>query len=268
MEHQVESFIWNINPNIIEFGAFKLHWYGLFFISSFMIGQLLLVWIFKREEKDTTLVKSFVLYLMIGTLIGARVAHCFFYQPTYYLSHPIEILYIGKGGLASHGGMLGVILAAYIFSLQHKLSFFWLISRLTLPGTIVAIFVRFGNFFNSEIVGVPSKLPWAVIFQRVDMIARHPVQLYEAMAYTLLFFILLFIYKKMTPNFATKLLPGLFLFILFLSRFFIEYFKTKQAHYTLEIPFSTGQLLSIPFIFLGLLWIIWAYKTTDKGKRS
>lgn len=262
----MEPFIWNINPNIIEFGSFKLHWYGLFFIGSFMIGQLLLLWMFKREKKDATLVKSFVLYLMIGTLIGARLAHCLFYQPSYYLSHPIEILYIGKGGLASHGGMLGVILAAYIFAIQHKFSFFWLIARLTITGAVVATFVRFGNFFNSEIVGLPSELPWAVVFQKVDMIPRHPVQLYEAMASIILFFILLFIYKKSTPKFATKLLPGVFFLLLFLSRFSIEYFKTKQAHYNLDIPFSTGQLLSIPFIFLGLIWIIWAYKTTNKGK--
>ena len=262
----MEHFIWNINPIAIELGSLKVRWYGLFFISAFMIGQLLLIWMFKREKKDTTLVKKFVLYLMIGTLIGARLAHCFFYQPEYYLAHPIEILFIGKGGLASHGGMLGVILAAYIFALEHKFSFFWLIARLTIPGTVVATFVRFGNFFNSEILGIPTQHSWGIIFQKVDLIPRHPVQLYEAFASSMLLILLISVYKNSSEKFATRVLPGIFFFTLFLSRFFIEYFKTKQADYTLSTPILTGQLLSIPFIVIGLLWIVWAYRTSAKDE--
>lgn len=258
----MEYFIWSINPNIVEIGSIKVHWYGLFFISSFLIGQIFMGWVFKREGRDDSLVNLYILYMMIGTLVGARLAHCFFYDPSYYIANPVEILHIGKGGLASHGGMMGVILATYIFSLRYKFSFFWLLARLSIPGTLCAIFVRFGNFFNSEILGLPTELPWAVIFSNVDMIPRHPVQLYEALAYFILLIILFTVYKKSTPTFATKVLPGIFFLIMFTSRFLIEYFKTKQSTYVLDVPFTTGQLLSIPFIILGLIWLIWALKSS------
>jgi len=223
--------------------------------------------IFTREGKDASTLDNLLIYSLIGAIVGARLAHCLFYEPDYYLSHPLEILYVWKGGLASHGGMIGVIIATYIYAKQHKLSYLWLLSRMTIPGTLVAASVRFGNFFNSEILGLKSNLPWAVVFERVNNIPRHPVQLYEAFSYLLIFVILIYIYKKTSPIFSTKLLPGVFLALLFSARFILEYFKTEQADYSLAIPLTVGQMLSIPFIILGILWIVWAYKTTPKGLR-
>ena len=261
----MEHFIWNVNPNILEFGPVQLRWYGLLFVGSFFLGYHILTWIYKREGKNPEVVENLLVYLMIGAVIGSRLVHCFFYEPDFYLSNPLEILYIWKGGLASHGGLLGVFISMYIFARNYNESYMWIVSRVAIPGALTATFVRFGNLFNSEILGKPSDAPWAIIFERIDMIPRHPVQLYEAFAYLTILLILVTIYRKVTPTFATKILPGTFLVLLFTARFFIEYAKTRQAAYTTDLPFSTGQMLSIPYIILGILWIIWALKSKQKA---
>jgi len=260
-------FTWNIDPVIFKFGFLQLRWYGLFFVGSFVLGFWIMKKIFIREGKDPSTLDNLLIYALIGAIVGARLAHCFFYEPNYYLHHPIEILYVWKGGLASHGGMLGTLIAIYIYARQNRLSYLWLLSRMAIPGTLVAASVRFGNFFNSEILGKEAHIPWAVVFERVNNIPRHPVQLYEAFSYILIFFILLFIYKKTSPSFSTKLIPGVFLILLFGARFILEYFKTEQATYHLSIPLTVGQALSIPFILLGIGWSIWALKTTPKEAR-
>ena len=259
----MEHLIWNVNPNILELGSIQLRWYGLLFVGSFFLGLMILNWIYKREKKDPAVLDTLLIYIMVGAVLGSRLVHCFFYEPDYYLSHPLEILAVWKGGLASHGGLAGVLIALYVFAKRYNESYTWLLSRITIPGALTAAFVRFGNLFNSEILGRPSDLPWAIIFQRVDMIPRHPVQLYEAFAYLALFAMLITIYRKVTPSFATKILPGTFLVILFTARFFIEYAKTRQAAYATDLPFSTGQMLSVPFIIVGIIWIIWAFKTKE-----
>ena len=263
----MHHFIWNVEPTIFKFGFLQLRWYGLFFVGSFIIGLFIMKKIFIREGKDPSTLDNLLIYALVGAIVGARVAHCLFYEPEYYLSHPIEILYVWKGGLASHGGMLGTMVGIYIYARQNKLSYIWLLSRMAIPGTIVAASVRFGNLFNSEILGKPSELPWAIVFERIDNIPRHPVQLYEAFSYLIIFAILLYIYKKVSPTFSTKLLPGIFLILLFSVRFLLEYTKTEQATYHLSIPLTVGQMLSIPFILLGIGWTIWAYKTTPKELR-
>ncbi len=259
----MEHFIWNVDPNIVELGSIQLRWYGLLFVGSFFLGLMILNRIYKREGKDPAVLDNLLIYLMVGAVLGARLVHCFFYEPDFYLSHPLEILAIWKGGLASHGGLAGVLIALYIFSKRYNESYTWLLARITIPGALTAAFVRFGNLFNSEILGKPSELPWAIVFQRIDMIPRHPVQLYEAFAYLTIFVLLVTIYRKVTPAFATKILPGVFLVTLFTARFFIEYAKTRQAAYVTDLPFSTGQMLSVPFILVGIIWIIWAFKTKE-----
>lgn len=260
----MEYFVWNVSPTLLELGPLQLRWYGLLFVGSFFLGLMLSQWIFKREGRDAALLDTLLIYALVGTVIGARLMHTLAYEPEYYLSNPIEILKVWEGGLASHGGMLGVIAALWIFSKKHNESFFWLLSRITMPGLLVAAFVRFGNFFNSEILGKVTDVPWAIVFERVDMLPRHPVQLYEAFSYLAILLLFVLIYKKIAPAFATKLLPGLFLVTMFTVRFLLEYTKTKQEAYTLDIPFSTGQILSIPFIIIGVLWIIWALATKNK----
>jgi prolipoprotein diacylglyceryl transferase len=259
----MEHLLWNIDPVIFKIGPLQLRWYGLFFVGSFFVGMWLLKWIFRREGKPTELVDNFLLYSLAGAVIGARLVHCLAYEPDIYLSHPLEILKVWKGGLASHGGMLGVIIAIYIFAKQNSFSFSWLLSRMTLPGMIVAASVRIGNFFNSEILGLTSDRPWAVIFERIDMSPRHPVQLYEAGSYLLIFLILLTIYIKSKPDFATRILPGVFAVLLFGARFVLEYFKTRQADYTTSLPFTMGQMLSVPVIIVGIIWISWALKKKE-----
>jgi prolipoprotein diacylglyceryl transferase len=260
-------FTWAPDPVIFKLGFLQLRWYGLFFVGSFVLGYFLIKKIFIAENKDAKSLDDLLLYTLFGAIAGARVVHCFFYEPEYYLSHIVEILYVWKGGLASHGGMLGVLLVFYIYAKKQKISYMWLLSRMAIPGTLVAASVRFGNFFNSEILGKETHLPWAIVFEKVDNIPRHPVQLYEAFSYLVIFAILWFVYKKTSYKFSTKLLPGLFATLLFSVRFLLEYTKTEQATYSLSIPFTVGQLLSAPFILLGIVWMIWAFKTTPKEDR-
>ena len=261
----MEHFVWNVNPNIFELGSIQLRWYGLLFVGSFFLGLMLLQWVYKREGRDPAVLDNLLIYIMVGAVIGARLMHCFAYEPEFYLSHPLEILKVWKGGLASHGGLLGVLIALYVFSKKYNESYMWLISRVAIPGALTAACVRFGNLFNSEILGLPTEKPWAIIFPRVDMIPRHPVQLYEAFAYLFLLFILVTVYKKIAPSFATKILPGIFLTYMFIVRFLLEYTKTRQADYTTSLPFTTGQMLSVPFILIGIIWIIWAIKNKEKA---
>jgi len=260
----VSFFTWNIDPTIFKFGFLQLRWYSLFFVGSFVLGYFIIKKIFAKEHKSIKSLDDLLLYTLLGAIIGSRLVHCLFYEPEYYLNHLVEIAYVWKGGLASHGGMLGVLLVFYIFCKRHKIPYMWLISRMSIPGTLVAASVRFGNFFNSEILGKESHLPWAVIFERIDKIPRHPVQLYEAFAYLAIAAILWIVYKKTSPTFSTKLLPGLFALLLFSARFVLEFFKTEQASYSTQIPFTVGQLLSVPLVLLGIFWVIWAYKTTPK----
>lgn len=261
-------FIWNVNPTLLELGPLQLRWYGLLFVGSFFLGLMILQWIYKREGKNPAELDNFLIYVLVGTVIGARLMHCLAYEPEYYLSHPLEILKVWKGGLASHGGLIGVVLAIYLFTKKHQQSFWWLLARTTIPGALTAAFVRFGNFFNSEILGLASDKPWAIIFSRVDMIPRHPVQLYEAFAYLLLLVLLVTVYRSISSSFATKILPGIFLTYMFTVRFLLEYTKTRQAEYNIDLLFTTGQFLSIPFIILGIVWILWAIITQNKVAKN
>ena len=257
-------FIWNVDPDIFSWGAIQLRWYGVLFVGSFFLGLMLLQWIYKREGRDPAVLDSLLIYIMVGAVVGARLMHCFAYEPDFYLSHPLEILKVWKGGLASHGGLLGVLIALWLFARKYRESYLWLLSRVAIPGALTAAFIRIGNFFNSEILGKPSDLPWAIVFERVDMVPRHPVQLYEAGAYLLLLLILVTVYRKVTPAFATRIIPGIFLTYMFTVRFLLEYTKTKQADYSWDLPLTTGQALSLPFIFIGIVWMVWAFRTKQK----
>lgn len=254
---------WGVDPIFLKFGPFTIRWYGVLFVGGILIGSKILEWIYKREKKDPSSIDDFLIYMIVCVVIGARLVHTLVYEPDYFLAHPIEILKVWHGGLASHGGMLGALVATYLYSKKYNIEFDWLISRLMVPGALAAVFVRIGNLFNSEILGKPApEVPWAIVFDRIDQIPRHPVQLYEAFAYLIIFFILLFVYLKSSPQKATKLLGGLFMVLVFGVRFFLEFFKTRQADYILDIPLTVGQLLSIPFILLGIIWLIIANKVS------
>jgi prolipoprotein diacylglyceryl transferase len=186
-------FVWNVDPEIFQVGPFAPRWYGLLFASGFVLGYLIMLQIYRNERRPEENLSSLFLYIFLGTLIGARLGHVLFYQPDYYLSRPWEILMIWQGGLASHGGFIGVLIALYFYLRQYnEMSVLELSDRLVIATLPAAGLIRIGNFFNSEILGVPTNLPWAVVFLRVDDIPRHPAMLYEALAY-LLVFVLLYI---------------------------------------------------------------------------
>ena len=248
--------VWNIDPIALHLGSVQMHWYGILFASGLLSAYFIGEWIFKKEGVDKKLLDPLFFYIVVGIVIGARLFHVIFYDPIYFSQHPLEILQVWKGGLASHGGAIGAIIAIWLFSKKYKLNFWWLLAR-AMPSTfILATFIRIGNFFNSEIVGLKTNLPWGVIFERVDKFPRHPVVLYEALAYFIIFIILLILYKKLTREQFTNIATGFALFASFSVRFLLEYVKTAQAEFANILPLSMGQILSLPFIILGLFLLI------------
>ena len=260
----MEYFRWDGNPILVELGPFQIYWYGALFIGSFLVGLAILKKIYIKEKRDPELLDSLFIYIVVGAAVGARLVHCFFYDPSYYMGNPIKIFAIWEGGLASHGGVLGVLLATWAFTRKHNESFTWLLARLAIPAALSGAAIRVGNFMNSEIVGQVTDVPWAVIFQRIDNSPRHPSQLYEAVGYLFIFFMLFLLYKSVKPSFATKVLPAVWFISIFTTRFFLEFVKTKQATYESTFTLSTGQMLSLPFIVLGVLWLVWAFLSERK----
>ncbi|BCS97770.1 prolipoprotein diacylglyceryl transferase [Desulfoluna limicola] len=246
--------VWNIRPELFSLGPLEVRWYGLFFACAFLFGLFYM----ERRAKQAGLsvsTDSLLFYLIVGTLAGARLAHCLFYEPGYYLAHPLEILMVWKGGLASHGGLLGFLLSLGLFTRKERLPFWGLLDLLTVPAAMGGAFVRLGNFFNSEIVGHPADVPWAVIFARVDGMPRHPVQLYESLV-CILVFLLLYGCDRAGAAKGSGFLSGLFLTAIFSSRLALETFKTRQAFWAAELPLTMGQILSIPMILVGLFLLV------------
>src|SRR5262249_15750944 len=182
---------WDVTPELVRLGPFAIRWYGLFFALLFLVGYYIARWQFRSEGKSGASLDSLLIHIVVGTVLGARIAHVLFYEPAYYFSHPWEIPQIWKGGLASHGGAAGVLLGIYIYSRKHPdQPYLWLLDRIAVPTALAAAIIRLGNLFNSEILGIPATVPWAFIFVREDLVPRHPAQLYECLANLLTFFIL------------------------------------------------------------------------------
>jgi len=253
-------FIWSADPIALSFGSIHVFWYGILFATAILSGLEFMKWVYRREGKELEELDTLFIYIVIGIVVGARLGHCLFYDPDFYLAHPMKIFAVWEGGLASHGGGLGVILALYLYCKKYKLNYLWLLDRVAIPTALFGFFVRMGNFMNSEIIGKPTESAFGIIFSRVDMIPRHPTQLYEAFSYLIIFFLLTVIYKTRAQKLHNGFLFGLFLLLIFSARFIIEFVKTKQADYSLGIGLSTGQLLSIPFLFFGIYLIIKALK--------
>jgi len=254
----MQHLIWNIDPVFLDFGFLKIRWYGLMFALGFVGSFLTMQWMYEREGKNIEELDTLLWYMVIATILGARLGHTLVYDPAYYLSHPLKILAIWEGGLASHGATLGIILALYLYRRQYGDGFFWLLDRVSIPTALAGALIRIGNFFNSEILGLPTEHAWGVIFSRIDPLPRHPVQLYEAFCYLVIYGVSLLIYKKHgdKPGFAF----GCFLSLLFSVRFVLEYFKTEQAMYDNGLALTTGQLLSIPFVVVGFICVVRAWK--------
>ncbi|RMF55560.1 MAG: prolipoprotein diacylglyceryl transferase [Calditrichaeota bacterium] len=251
---------WNVSPEIFRIDGFALRWYSLGFVISFLLGYYLIREMLRREKKPLVYVDDLFVYVFIGTIVGARLGHCLFYDLGYYLRHPLEILMIWHGGLASHGAAIGILVALYIFAKKRQENFLWTLDRVVIVVALAGFFIRLGNLFNSEIIGKPTDVPWAFIFTRVDNIPRHPTQIYEAIAYLGIFGIFYRLYSKNWKNLRQGYLFGLFLISVFGFRFFVEFFKEVQSPWETKLPLDMGQILSIPFVLAGIYFI------TRKGR--
>jgi len=243
---------WDVNPEIFRIGDFAVRWYGLFFAFSFLFGYIIMDKFFKNENLTEGLLDKLTVYMALGTIIGARLGHCFFYEPGYYLAHPVEIIKIWHGGLASHGAAIGILIAVGIFSYKEKKGYFWTLDRIAVVVALSGFFIRMGNLMNSEIYGVETTLPWGFVFLRNHEVApKHPTQIYEALAYLAIFILLYKIYWKKKGEHVEGSLIGLAIMLIFISRFFIEFLKEDQVPFEAKMTLNMGQSLSIPFILLG-----------------
>jgi len=248
---------WSVKPQIFEIGWFQLRWYGLLFAGAFIAGNYLMGKMFKHDGVPDSWLDKILIYVLIGTIVGARFGHVFFYDWAYYSQHLDEILMVWKGGLASHGAAIGIILSVWLFSrnVSHKPTL-WALDRVVIVVALSGLFIRLGNLMNSEIIGIPTDVPWAFIFTSVDDLPRHPAQLYEAIADTLIFLFLNYSFYKKDADKKIGWLFGMFLILIFGMRFFIEYFKNSQGGFESSLgTFSTGQWLSIPFVFVGFYFV-------------
>ena len=247
---------WSVSPEIFHIGPISVRWYGFLFAMAFVAGYFIMTWVFKKEKRPQTDLEQLSVYMIFGTVIGARLGHCLFYNPVYYLSNPIEILKVWEGGLASHGAAIGIIIAIYLFSKKKKnYPMLWVLDRIVIVVALAGTFIRLGNLFNSEIIGKATDVAWAFIFYSVDEIPRHPTQLYESIAYLVIFIILWFIYYRGLEKNRNGLLFGLFLILVFTFRFFIEFLKEDQTGFEAGMILNMGQLLSIPFVLTGIYFI-------------
>ena len=260
----MEHFIWSTNPIALSFGSLTVYWYGVLFATAILFGLHFMKWVYKKESLDVESLDVMFVYIVVGIVVGARVGHCLFYDPAYYLANPMKIFAIWEGGLASHGGGSGVIFALWLYARKNGLNYLWLLDRVAIPTALFGFFVRMGNFMNSEIIGKTAEVPWAIVFTRVDDIPRHPAQLYEAISYLLIFLSLTYVYKFKEEFKERKgFIFGSFLVLIFSVRFLVEFVKVKQAAYSSDMLISTGQALSIPFLIIGILFVLFSLRKKE-----
>ena len=266
---------WNPDIFLFHIGSFGVRWYSLCWAIGLLSVYLLEQKLYEEQHIPEEKFEPLVFYCFFGIIIGARLGHCLFYEPTYYLTHPLEMIlpmkqdalgnwhYTGYEGLASHGGTLGLMIALVLFVKKTGLKLMMVLDNIAIVTPICACAIRLGNLMNSEIIGRPTDVPWAFIFERVDMIPRHPGQLYEAICYALFFGIHWYFYRKYPQRVGTGFFFGLCLFLIFTARIFIEYTKENQVDFENGMLFNMGQLLSVPFVLLGL-WCMWRSKNRQE----
>ena len=275
MNYELLYILWNPNLEAFHIGSFSVRWYGLCWFFGFAIAYFIVRKLYKEQKIKDELFDPLFIYCFIGILAGARLGHCIFYQPGDFLTSfkgivemilPIHFLpqggwkFIGYAGLASHGGTLGLIIALWLYVRKTKLSIWTVLDNIAIATGSMACFIRLGNLMNSEIIGKPTNVPWAFIFEKVDALPRHPGQLYEAIAYALLFFLSWWLYKRFPQKVGTGFFFGLTLTFIFTFRFFIEYTKEVQEAFEANMLFNMGQLLSLPFIIIGVICMLRACK--------
>jgi phosphatidylglycerol---prolipoprotein diacylglyceryl transferase len=253
----LSQIVWDFAPEVFPNTVVPVRWYGLLFALGFVLAYLMMQRVFKREGLPIKHLDDLTLYVGIGTIAGARLGHCLFYEPAIYLADPIRILYVWEGGLASHGAAIGILAAIWLFARNKKYPFVGLLDKLALVIPVSGAMIRFGNLANSEIYGKVTNLPWGFEFRRSYEIAHrfephHPTQIYEALAYLLIALVLWKIYhgaRKHAPGY----LFGLFLILLFATRFLIEFVKEPQVAFEQTMALNMGQLLSVPFVIAGVV---------------
>jgi phosphatidylglycerol:prolipoprotein diacylglycerol transferase len=267
---------WNVKPEIINIFGISIRYYGLLFVVGLILSIYILSKIFKLENIPPEYLEKLSIYGMIGIIIGARLGHCLFYEPSYYLAHPVEMIlpiqqqpgggykFSGYQGLASHGGAIGVIIALIIYQRKTKQSMLKTIDLVSIAAPLAGCFIRLGNLMNSEIIGLPTMKPWAFVFARVDNIPRHPAQLYEAIAYFLIFLTMLLLYKNWREKLQNGFFFGLTLTLIFVARFLIEFIKENQVGFEENLTINMGQILSIPYILVGIAFMIYGLIKTSK----
>ena len=271
---------WNPDVTALDLGFFAIRWYSLFWAIGLVSVYLLMHRLYKQQKISEEKFEPMFMYCFLGILIGARLGHCLFYEPSYYLSHPVEMLlpfrdvpgkgwtFTGYEGLASHGGTLGLMIALWLYAKRVGLKFLHVLDNVAIVTPICACAIRLGNLMNSEIIGRPTDVPWAFIFERVDMLPRHPGQLYEAICYAIFFGIHWFFYRRYPQKVGSGFFFGLCLFLIFTSRIFIEYTKENQEAFEEGMLLNMGQLLSIPFVVLGLYCMFRSSRAVEKTDHS
>ena len=261
-----DYILWNPDLVALRLGPLSLRWYSLCWLMGLAAAYLIVKKLYEQQKIKPELFDPLFLYCFVGILVGARLGHCLFYEPDYFLSsgtHMLEMFlpmrydgeawhFTGYEGLASHGGTLGLMLALWLYVKRTKLSIWTVLDNVAIATPMTAFFIRMGNLMNSEIIGRPTDVPWAFVFERVDMLPRHPGQLYEAVAYLILFFIGLYLYRRHKDKVGTGFFFGLCLTYIFTARFFIEFTKEVQEQFEASLPLDMGQILSLPFIALGV----------------
>lgn len=264
----ISYIIWDVNPEIftipefLGFGPFPVRWYGLLFAAGFLIGQQIMIHIFKKEKKPLDDIDALTLYMVISTVIGARVGHFLFYEPEVLFKNPLEVILPPYAGLASHGAVVGIVTGLYLYSRARKATgqtFLWVADRMVILVALAGSFIRLGNLMNSEIVGRPTDVAWGFIFMKNTeflQIPRHPAQLYESISCLVLFFILLALWNKFKEKTPRGLLVGIFFVWVFTLRFLYEFLKENQEAFEANYALNMGQILSIPVVLLGIYFII------------
>jgi len=257
---------WNVNPEAFSLGPLTVRWYGILYGCAFIASYYAFKELLKFDKLPDDFADRALIYMILGTVIGARLGDCFFYHPKYYLQNPLEIIAVWNGGLSSHGGACGILTALFLFGRKTKKSYIWVLDRVVIVIGVAGFFIRMGNLMNSEIYGHATTLPWGFIFERNrETLPKHPTQIYEALYYALTYIVLRFVYRKCDNRPRPFLIFGLFLIMVFGFRFCIEFIKNPQEEFEKGMMFNMGQFLSMPFIIMGVISLFvsnWQEKPT------